>query len=243
MHRTDIAYRLLPEHGLEFVLCREQPKEYPWHFHLRHWTFGLALSGSVALSALRNDYQIAAGQTFAIAPLSPHRLRIHERSLIAVLCSEKERIAASARSRLLVNLEAAGIRGENVHDWLAAPLKRSDAVIRPLPLDKSSPIKAACRLLAERAEDPLPLEALARFAGCSPWHFLRLFKKETGFTPHAFQRICRLSLARELLRTTTAADAAAASGFADQSHLHKFFTLHHSLTPRQFVEATAIFER
>ncbi|MDL2266632.1 helix-turn-helix domain-containing protein [Desulfovibrio sp. OttesenSCG-928-G15] len=41
---------------------------------------------------------------------------------------------------------------------------------------------------------------------------------------------------------TTAAEAAAAAGFSDQSHMQKLFKLHHGLTPRQFKQATIISE-
>lgn len=38
------------------------------------------------------------------------------------------------------------------------------------------------------------------------------------------------------------AEAAASTGFADQSHLHKQFKLHHGLTPKQFVGAVLTLE-
>jgi AraC family transcriptional regulator of adaptative response/methylated-DNA-[protein]-cysteine methyltransferase len=42
-----------------------------------------------------------------------------------------------------------------------------------------------CQMIDE-AEEPLPLEALARAAGMSPFHFHRVFKAVTGVTPKAY---------------------------------------------------------
>jgi AraC-like DNA-binding protein len=54
-------------------------------------------------------------------------------------------------------------------------------------------------------------------------------------TPHAFQLLCRLRLARSMLREDTAgATAAVSAGFADQSHMHKVFKRHHGMTPGEF---------
>ncbi|WP_429861193.1 helix-turn-helix domain-containing protein, partial [Achromobacter ruhlandii] len=53
----------------------------------------------------------------------------------------------------------------------------------------------------------------------------RAFSRATGMTPHAYQMQRRLLLARRLLRQGMAlADAAAAAGFADHSHMTRPFS-------------------
>jgi transcriptional regulator GlxA family with amidase domain len=97
----------------------------------------------------------------------------------------------------------------------------------------------AQRLVAQ-ADETFSVAEMARAACASPWHFLRRFQAATGMTPHAFLLNCRVRRLRSLLRgRVTAADAAASTGFADQSHMHKLFKLHHNLTPRQFVLASS----
>lgn len=56
---------------------------------------------------------------------------------------------------------------------------------------------AACRLLEQ--EMPVTLEALARQAALSPFHFHRLFKSVTGMTPKAWQQAWRARRLREAL--------------------------------------------
>jgi AraC-like DNA-binding protein len=94
--------------------------------------------------------------------------------------------------------------------------------------------------LVTQPEETLSVAAMAKVACASPWHFLRRFQAETGMTPHAFLLNCKIRHLRALLRgRVAAADAAFRTGFADQSHMHRLFKLHHNLTPRQFVLASS----
>lgn len=51
-------------------------------------------------------------------------------------------------------------------------------------------------------EGPLSLELLADFAGYSPYHFARIFKRRTGLPPHYYVSSYRLHKAKELLLHT-----------------------------------------
>lgn len=89
-------------------------------------------------------------------------------------------------------------------------------------------------LAAHASEDP-SLEDLARAAGLSAFHFLRVFRQATGLTPHAYVMQRRVRRAQELLRQGLApALAAAESGFADQSHLTRQFKRLTGLTPAAY---------
>jgi AraC-like DNA-binding protein len=73
------------------------------------------------------------------------------------------------------------------------------------------------------AEHP-SLDQLAAHVGLSPFHLLRVFKQETGATPHAYLTHVRVAHARRLLAAgLPPADVAAQTGFADQSHLTRTF--------------------
>jgi len=81
----------------------------------------------------------------------------------------------------------------------------------------------------------LCLADLARIACLSPYHFIRVFSRHTGLTPHAWLMQLRARKARELLRQgAPIAAAAAQAGFADQSHLTKTFKLLLGYTPGHF---------
>ena len=86
------------------------------------------------------------------------------------------------------------------------------------------PVRTAMDLLRARVTDPPPLAELARATGLGPYTLLRAFRAETGLPPHAYLNQVRVRLARGLLdRGVPPAEAAAATGFADQAHLTRHF--------------------
>jgi AraC family transcriptional regulator len=79
--------------------------------------------------------------------------------------------------------------------------------------------------------------ALARIAGHSPFHFTRVFGRSVGMTPHRYVVHMRLQRALELMRDGRhgLADIAAATGFADQSHLSRWVRRVHGVSPTELV--------
>ncbi|MFH1138325.1 MAG: AraC family transcriptional regulator [Pseudomonadota bacterium] len=109
---------------------------------------------------------------------------------------------------------------------------------RPVGLERG-PVDKARAIIEDRYSENISLSDLAREAGLSRFHFLRAFKDRLGLPPHAYQTIIRVGRARELIRRgQSIADAAALSGFADQSHLNRHFKRTHGITPGQYRLAT-----
>lgn len=76
------------------------------------------------------------------------------------------------------------------------------------------------------------LDELALTAGLSKYHFLRVFKRETGLSPHAYLLGRRVEHARKALeRGVPPSEAALLAGFADQSHLTRRFKAFYGVTP------------
>jgi AraC family transcriptional regulator len=73
-------------------------------------------------------------------------------------------------------------------------------------------------------DEPIDIATLANIAGRSPFHFTRVFARSVGITPHRYVVHLRLQRAIELIRDERAAlaEAAAQTGFADQSHLSRW---------------------
>jgi len=86
----------------------------------------------------------------------------------------------------------------------------------------------------------LSLADLAAAASLSRFQLVRQFVRATGLTPHAYLIQRRIDTARALLaRGAALADAAAASGFADQSHMTRLFVRAYGMTPGAYVAALA----
>jgi len=93
--------------------------------------------------------------------------------------------------------------------------------------------KALC-YINEHLTEKLSVESLAEQVYLSKYHFMRLFKAQTGDTVHAYIRQKRLLQAARLIREGTAANKAAAdSGFADYSVFHRAFKESFGISPGQ----------
>jgi AraC-like DNA-binding protein len=101
-----------------------------------------------------------------------------------------------------------------------------------------SSIRRAKSRIDDAPADPLTLDDLARAAGVGKFQLLRGFARMTGLTPHAYMMQARTNLARGMIRRgQSLADAANASGFADQSHMTRMFSRAYGVTPGAYAEA------
>lgn len=73
---------------------------------------------------------------------------------------------------------------------------------RSRDVDALDRLARARKLIEAEPSAPLDLEAIARRACLSPYHFHRLFRRQYGVTPHRYLTDRRVARARELLRTT-----------------------------------------
>ncbi|OWO96178.1 AraC family transcriptional regulator [Rhizobium esperanzae] len=101
-----------------------------------------------------------------------------------------------------------------------------------------SSIRAARDLIDDDPLADVSLADLSRESGLSRFQLLRGFAKATGLTPHAYLVQARIHLARRLIAEgMPLAEAAFASGFADQSHMTRVFVRKYGLSPRLYAGA------
>lgn len=83
----------------------------------------------------------------------------------------------------------------------------------------------------------ITLEELAKLTDLRPLRLLRVFRKQIGLPPHAYLNHVRVNQAKQLLASGySITDAALATGFADQSHLHRHFKKLLGVTPGQYAK-------
>jgi len=96
-------------------------------------------------------------------------------------------------------------------------------------------VKRAREYLEAVPGENITLESLAREAGLSPFRLWRVFHHETGLTPHAYQTLVRVRLAKTLLgEGIPISQAAVEAGFYDQAHLTRHFKRIYGVTPGQY---------
>ena len=93
-------------------------------------------------------------------------------------------------------------------------------------------IRQVLSYINEHLAEELSVDALAQLVYLSRYHFMRLFKAQTGSTVHAYVRQKRLLSAARLIRAgVPAAKAAADSGFGDYSAFHRAFRESFGVSP------------
>jgi AraC-like DNA-binding protein len=116
-------------------------------------------------------------------------------------------------------------------DWLV-PSRRSDRA------QCASGIGQARARIDDAPAEPVSLSVLADICGLSRFQLLRSFANATGLTPHAYQLQRRVDLARRLIGSRMPlVEAAATSGFFDQSHMTRHFTRILGVTPGAYAVA------
>jgi AraC-like DNA-binding protein len=135
-------------------------------------------------------------------------------------------------------------RDELLTDAVSAMTRRAST--RPAAAEPAG--RAAGPQAAHRAPELLDAAALAdtsaaelaAAAGCSRFALHRSFVAAYGMTPAGYQRQLRLRLARRLIASgCPIGETAARAGFADQSHLTRWFGRYYAITPGAYRRAGA----
>ncbi len=107
------------------------------------------------------------------------------------------------------------------------------SVVHSEPADA---MKETLNFLNANFTKDLSLQAIAEKANMSPYHFARKFKSHLGISPHHYLIYKRLSLAKELLISTTLNinEVAEQTGFHTPSHFIATFRKQTGMTPLKF---------
>ena len=99
-------------------------------------------------------------------------------------------------------------------------------------------LKRVRERLGDDLLNPPTLTELAAMSGLSKYQVLRRFEKIYGVPPHSWLQQQRAEQARGLIRQgLSLAQAAAACGFSDQSHMTRLFIRHFGFTPGAWQKA------
>ena len=115
------------------------------------------------------------------------------------------------------------------------------AFLLGLPMDKdpfshASISEEAVAYINEHFARDISVESLAKRADLSQYHFIRVFKEETGFTPHQYLVNTRIAAARYLLKNSnlSAKDICFHTGFSCESVFCSAFKKHQGVTQTQY---------
>lgn len=100
-------------------------------------------------------------------------------------------------------------------------------------------IRRSVELMHAQLDQDLSLKEIAAASYLSPFHFVRVFKKLTGTTPHAYLASIRTNRAQLLLAepSLSVTEISSRVGYSSPSHFTKAFRQATGLTPRAFRRA------
>lgn len=129
-------------------------------------------------------------------------------------------------------------RDERLTVWLRMLTERFSTVNLPqlrVGLRDDRAFRLACDYLGDHPQRNVGLDELAAAAGIGKFRLIRIVRDRTGLPPHALHIAHRIRAARRLLEAGhTVTVTASATGFADQSHLHRHFQRGLGLTPGEY---------
>lgn len=104
------------------------------------------------------------------------------------------------------------------------------------PVNNQDGLRKAISYINENFAENNSLEQLSSIASLSPYYFSRLFKEETGLTPHQYIIETRIAAAKYLLTSSssTIMEIAYQIGFPDQSSFCACFKKREKITPASY---------
>jgi AraC-like DNA-binding protein len=184
----------------------------------RAWRM-LYFDPAIVLDALSDIFDEKGVQEFHHPVLVDGMAATQFLTLFALATSGQPDITLAQQSRLFLLIQSL-VSGVQASVGVPDALRRVRALLDDLPADD------------------VTLADLAKVSGLSRFQVLRSFSRLTGLSPHAYLMQRRADRARQFIRQGMAlAEAAAASGFADQSHMTRIFVGKYGVTPGVYAAA------
>ena len=135
------------------------------------------------------------------------------------------------------SISSRAITGAAVHSLLTELVVASR---EELSQRVDDPVQTACDFISAHYPEEVRLQDLAEVASVSPSHLIRLFKRQTGTTPHDYLLRHRITQAKMLLAETTLTSAAIAQevGFASESNFSYRFSRMVGQSPRAWRQSS-----
>src|SRR5262249_53087823 len=133
-----------------------------------------------------------------------------------------------------------GLAADGLAARIASGLARhAGQPVKPLGAVALRQVGLARDYLADHACEAVSSEELEEIAGIARYPLYRHFRRAFATSPHRFLLMRRLGQARAMIAAgEPLAEIAAATGFADQSHLTRHFKKAFGLTPGRWANLT-----
>lgn len=253
--------------GLEALRAEGVLHDLPRHMH-RVFCVGVVEQGMRECFMRGRWHSIRAGEIFIVNPGEVHACRSGHQMpyTYRALCfsSIPEGLRENRRDGVSWKLPSPKIEDENLancHRLLVQACLQAETANTSEKLgadffsrlleyaeprfDLSTNDRRAVDLVREYLEShytqKISLGELAELSGYSSFHLNRIFLKDQGIPPHAYQNLIRVRHAKLGMEAgQSIAEVALAAGFTDQSHLSRVFKAIVGMTPGQYYRTTGL---
>jgi AraC-like DNA-binding protein len=251
--------------GMECIEAFFQGNAYAWHRH-DTYAIGCTLTGVQSFNYRGGKRNSLPGHAMVLHPDEPHdgQAGTDEGFRYRMIYIEPALVQSVLGGKALPFIEGGVTANPRLLHATGALLRQSPARLDPIELNDAlvelalaldaasgAPGKriSADYAGARRARDflqscwqrPVTMDELAAVAGRDRWSLSRDFRAFYGTSPHRYLTMRRLDAARRLMMQGLAmADVAAATGFADQSHMTRHFKKTFGLTPSRWVQLAGV---
>ena len=206
----------------DLALCHRHEGEWVGLMNVRHLQLGISDAALMASSdGAYGEIELHPSRKFADPRLSA--------------------LVAAARAEMVAGFPSGRLFMDSVEQAMAVTLVEGHAVRhRPVQIYRGGLGSARLRRIKElvhaKMGDDLSLDEMAQSIGSSTAHFIRMFRKSTGETPHQFVLRQRIERAKTMLRARDARvlDVAVACGFRTQQHFAQVFRDVCGVIPTQY---------
>lgn len=102
-------------------------------------------------------------------------------------------------------------------------------------VESSLIVERACTYIEKHYKENITLSDLCSYTGFSKYHFIRMFTREKGISPHRFIESIKTTRAKDLLKNgMDIIEITFLLGFSSQSHFTNFFKKNTGVTPKQY---------
>jgi AraC-like DNA-binding protein len=157
----------------------------------------------------------------------------HIRRTAALVCGAPSLSSLDSELRQLID-------GCFAESWQQSePLQKARAIAAAVTDFR---VRKSIKMMSESPGAEIELDAIARESGLSRPHFYRLFRAQTGVTPHLYLNTLIMENALDALVTTEApiADIGFDLGFSSQSAFTRFFAANVGMPPTDYRRAAKV---